>query len=97
VKIENNTLNISMPQNDRVQELTKAEGSSQGRTQLLKTAGDGVDLGSQSGLIAAAHTAGLADRASVVQSLRALVQSGQYQMDTAALSESIVTAAQHGD
>ena len=97
MKIENNLLNISMPQSDRVQEPSKAQSQSSGRTQSFSVAGDGVDLGNQAGLVATAQSAGQADRASIVQSLRALVQSGQYKVDTAALSYSILTAAQYGD
>lgn len=97
MKIENNLLNISMPKSDRVQEPSKAQSQSLGRTQSFSVAGDGVDLGSQAGLVATAQSAGQADRASIVQSLRALVQSGQYKVDTAALSYSILTAAQYGD
>lgn len=97
MKLENNLLNISMPQSDRVQEPSKAQSQASGRAQSFAAAGDGVDLGSQAGLVAAAQASGLSDRASVTQSLRALVQSGQYKVDTAALAYSIVTAAQYGD
>ena len=97
MKLENNLLNISMPQSDRVQEPSKAQSQASGRTQSAQTAGDGVDLGSQAGLVQTAQAAGLSDRASITQSLRALVQSGQYQVDTAALAYSMVSAAQYGD
>jgi len=97
MKLENNLLNISMPQSDRVQEPSKAQSQASGRAQSIRTAGDGVDLGSQAGLVQTAQAAGLADRASVTQSLRALVQSGQYKVDSAALAYSMVTAAQYGD
>jgi anti-sigma28 factor (negative regulator of flagellin synthesis) len=96
MKVETNLLNISMPQNDRVQQPSQADVRSSSRTQSVTTAGDGVDLGSQAGLIASAQSAGLAERSNVVQSLRALVQSGQYQVDSGALSASIVTAASNG-
>jgi anti-sigma28 factor (negative regulator of flagellin synthesis) len=97
MKLENNLLNISMPQSDRVQESSKAQSQASGRAQSTQTAGDGVDLGSQAGLVATAQGAGLSDRASITQSLRALVQSGQYKVDTAALAYSMVSAAQYGD
>jgi anti-sigma28 factor (negative regulator of flagellin synthesis) len=97
MKIESNLLNISMSQSDRVQELSKADSSSSSRKTSLTAAGDGVELGGQGGLVAAAQNAGLAERANAVQYLRGLVQSGQYQVDSAALSESIVTASQQGD
>jgi anti-sigma28 factor (negative regulator of flagellin synthesis) len=97
MKLENNLLNISMPQSDRVQEPSKAQSQASGRAPSASTADDGVDLGSQAGLVATAQSAGLSDRASITQNLRALVQSGQYKVDTAALSQSIVSAAQYGD
>jgi anti-sigma28 factor (negative regulator of flagellin synthesis) len=96
MKIESDVLNISMPQSNRVQEPSKAGGKASARTQSAQAANDGVDLGSQAGLAAAAQSAGQSDRASMVQSLRALVQSGQYKVDSAALSDSILTAAQFG-
>jgi anti-sigma28 factor (negative regulator of flagellin synthesis) len=96
MKVESYLLNISMPQNDRVQGPLKAEGGSSTRTQSAQTSGDGVDLGSQAGLVAAAQTAGQTDQSSLVQSLRALVQSGQYQVDTASLSQAIVASAGDG-
>ena len=97
MKIESNLLNISMSQSDRVQEPPKPDSSSSSRKLSLTAAGDGVELGRQEGLVAAAQSAGLSERAGVVQYLRGLVQSGQYQVDSAALSQSIVTAAQYGD
>jgi len=96
MKVESNLLNISMPQNDRIHEPLTADGRSSTSTQTVKAADDGVDLGSQSGLVTAAQTAGQLDQSSVVQSLRALVQSGQYTVDTAALSNAIVAAAGNG-
>ena len=96
MKIESNLLNISMSQSDRVQEPSKPDSSSSSRKLSLTAAGDGVELGRQGALVAAAQSAGQDERASVVQYLRGLIQSGQYQVDTAALSESIVTASQHG-
>jgi anti-sigma28 factor (negative regulator of flagellin synthesis) len=96
MKVETNFLNISMPQNERVQQQAQPDARSSSRMQSVTTAGDGVDLGSQAGLVATAKAAGAADQANVIQSLRALVQSGRYQVDSAALSESIVTAASNG-
>ena len=97
MKIESNLLNISMSQSERVQEPSKPDSSSSSRKASLAASGDGVDLGSQAGFVATAQSAGLAERAGVVQYLRGLVQSGQYRVDSAALSESIVTASQYGD
>jgi anti-sigma28 factor (negative regulator of flagellin synthesis) len=97
MKIESNLLNISMSQSDRVQEPSKPDSSSSSRKLSLTAAGDGVELGRQEALVATAQNAGQDERASVVQYLRGLVRSGQYQVDTAALSQSIVTASQYGD
>jgi anti-sigma28 factor (negative regulator of flagellin synthesis) len=96
MKIESNLLNISMSQSDRVQEPSKPDSSSSSRKASLTAAGDGVEIGRQEALVATAQSAGQDQRASVVQYLRGLIQSGQYQVDTTALSESIVTASQHG-
>jgi hypothetical protein len=97
MKIESNLLNISMSQSDRVQEPLKPDNNSSTRKASVTTAGDGVELGRQEGFVAAARSAGVAERSGMVQYLRGLVQSGQYQVDSAALSESIVTALQYGD
>ena len=97
MKIESNLLNISMSQSDRVQEPSKPDSSSSSRRLSLTAAGDGVELGRQEGLVAAAQSAGLSERAGMVQYLRGLVQSGRYQVDTAALSNSIITASHYGD
>jgi anti-sigma28 factor (negative regulator of flagellin synthesis) len=97
MKIESNLLNISMSQSDRVQEPSEPDSSSSSRRLSLTAAGDGVELGRQEGLVAAAQSAGLSERAGMVQYLRGLVQSGRYQVDTAALSNSIITASQYGD
>ena len=97
MKVEGNLLNISMSPHGRVQEPLKAAGrSSAPLPESSKIVGDGVDLGSQTGLIAAAKSIGQADASSTVERLRALVQSGQYHVDTEALSKSIVAAAGDG-
>ncbi len=69
MKIETNLLNISMSQSDRVQEPSKPDSSSASRIASLTAAGDGVELGRQEGLVAAAQSAGQDQRASVVQYL----------------------------
>ncbi len=96
MKVETNLLNISMPQNDRVQQPAQTDVRSSSRTETVASGSDGVDLGNQAGLVATAKAAGLAGQSNIVQNLRALLQSGQYQVDSAALSESIVTAASNG-
>jgi len=97
MKIENNLLNISMSQSDRVQEPLKPDNSSSSRKLSAAAGADGVELGRQEGLVATALSAGLDERTNAVQYFRGLIQSGQYQVDSAALSQSIVTAAQYGD
>ena len=97
MKIESYLLNISMSKNDRVQEPSKPDTSSSSRKPSLTAPGDGIELRRQDGFVAAARNAGLAERTSMVQYLRGLVQSGRYQVDSAALSESIVTASKYGD
>jgi anti-sigma28 factor (negative regulator of flagellin synthesis) len=68
-----------------------------GRTEQNGAFGsDQIDLGSQSDLVSQAQTAFSGDRAARLEQLRALVQSGQYQVDTQALSQSIVSAAVNG-
>jgi anti-sigma28 factor (negative regulator of flagellin synthesis) len=96
MKIESDLLKISMPQSNRVQDPSKPDGQSSSRAASLTSTNDAVDLGSQAGLAAAAQNAGQEDRANVVQTLRALIQSGQYQVDSSALSAAIVTSAQTG-
>jgi flagellar biosynthesis anti-sigma factor FlgM len=57
---------------------------------------DKIDLNSQASLLSQAQSAGASDRSANVERLRALVQSGQYQVDPAALSSSIVNATIDG-
>lgn len=96
MKVEGNFLNISRPQNGRIQDLPKADARSSARAGALQASNDGVDLGSQAGLVAATHSLGQSEASSNVQRLRALVQSGNYQVDTVALSKSIVAFAGDG-
>jgi anti-sigma28 factor (negative regulator of flagellin synthesis) len=75
-----------------------ATANRNGRTeQNAGIASDQIDLGSQSELVSQAQTASSGDRAAArLEQLRALVQSGQYQVDSRALSQSIVSAAVNG-
>ena len=93
---ESDTLNILKPQSGNLYDpmVTNRGTGSIGRG--AESPSDGIDLGSQSGLLTYAQQAGSADRQSRVQELRALVQSGQYQVDTAALSQSLVSATTNG-
>jgi flagellar biosynthesis anti-sigma factor FlgM len=71
---------------------TRPDGnsSSSGRTE---DTGDKIDLNSQASLLSQAQSAGASERSANIDRLRALVQSGQYQVDTGALSHSIVNSA----
>jgi anti-sigma28 factor (negative regulator of flagellin synthesis) len=94
VKInESDVLNIQKPQSDKVFEAVKTTRDSGLKRSSTTAPADGIDLGSQSGLLALAQQAGSSESDSRVQELRALVQSGQYQVDTHALSSAIVSAA----
>lgn len=97
INSESDSVNISKPQSDR---LSESQNASSRATRTLQAAGDssdGVDFGNQNGLLSQTLNAGAADRASRVEQLRALVQSGQYQVDSGALSKSIVDATLNGD
>jgi flagellar biosynthesis anti-sigma factor FlgM len=98
VKInERDTVNISKPQSERLSESPKATSRTTRATQPAGTPSDRVDFGSQDGLVSQTLSAGTAERAARVDELKALVQSGQYQVDTSALSKSIVDATLKGD
>ncbi len=94
---ESSILTTSKPQSTQLYETPKLDGGSSssaaGRT---ADTGDDIDLGSQASLLSQAQTAGAAASSADVQRLRALVQSGQYQVDPGALSQSIVSAAVSG-
>jgi flagellar biosynthesis anti-sigma factor FlgM len=94
---ENSTLPTSNPQSGQIYETPRSEGSSS--SSALGPAadtGDNIDLKSQASLLSQAQAAGASDRAADVQRLQALVQSGQYQVDPAALSNSIINASLDG-
>jgi len=57
---------------------------------------DQVDLGGQTGLLSQAQSAPSSDRAARLDEIRQLVQSGQYQVDSSAVSQSIIAAALNG-
>jgi flagellar biosynthesis anti-sigma factor FlgM len=91
-----NAVNISTRQSDRLSETQKNDAGSSRGLQLIKPSGDKIDVGSQANLLSQALSAGSADRANMVDRLRALVQSGQYQVDTRAVSESMISSAVKG-
>lgn len=93
---EDSVNTISTPQTQSVFDLSKP-ATAGGRTeQTTNVSGDRIDLGSQNGLVSQAQTAGASERAARVEQLRALVQSGQYQVDANVLSQSLVSAALAG-
>jgi anti-sigma28 factor (negative regulator of flagellin synthesis) len=97
VKInEREALDISKPQTSSIFDVPKPSVGSAFTPSRTDGPADGIDLGSQSDLVARAQTAGAGDSTSRVEQLRALVQSGQYQVDTVALSKAIVGAALNG-
>ena len=93
---ERDTLNISKPYSDRLYEALKSEGSSSSASRRLESPADAIDVRSQNKLLSQTLTAGSSERASRLEQLRALVQSGQYQVDIAALSQAMVNAALNG-
>jgi flagellar biosynthesis anti-sigma factor FlgM len=99
VKInESDVLNIAKPQSERLSESLKlTSGPGRAPSTASSSSSDQIDLGSQAGLLSQAQNAGSSDRQARVEQLRALVQSGQYQVDPAALSKSIVNAALNGN
>jgi anti-sigma28 factor (negative regulator of flagellin synthesis) len=98
VKIdESNVLNIPKPQSGKVYEPVSTSQGTNSPSRGVASPGDNIDLGSQSGLMAYAQQAGSSERQDRIQELRTLVLSGQYQVDSSALSSSIVSAAANGD
>jgi anti-sigma28 factor (negative regulator of flagellin synthesis) len=93
---ENSLLNTSKPQSSQIYETSRADSGSSASLGLSADTGDNIDLRSQASLLAQAQTAGSSERTANVQRLQALVQSGQYQVDPVALSQSIVNAAING-
>ena|ERR1041385_4731021 len=93
---ERDALSISKPQSDRLFEAQKLDGRSSSAAPSPRRSSDAIELGSQSRLAAQALAAGSEERASRIEQLRALVQSGRYQVDHEALSRAIVGAAISG-
>jgi anti-sigma28 factor (negative regulator of flagellin synthesis) len=98
VKIDQrDALNILKPQSGTVSEPLKTSGKSRSAASYGTSSSDQIDLGGQNWLLSGVQSAGASQRESRVAELRALVQSGQYQVDPAALSQSIVSSALSGD
>ena len=93
---ERDIVNIPKPQSERVYQAPQPSGGSTASAKPSPAADDQIELGSQAGLVSQVQTAGSDGRSSRVEELRGLVQSGQYQIDTAALSSSIVSGTLSG-
>jgi flagellar biosynthesis anti-sigma factor FlgM len=93
---ERDPVNIPKPQSERLYETAKPATSSAAPPKPSPSVGDQIELGSQAGLVSQVQTAGSDGRASRVEELRSLVQSGQYQVDTSALSRSLVDSTLNG-
>jgi flagellar biosynthesis anti-sigma factor FlgM len=98
MKIDNHAYTIgSNSQAGSVQETGRNGRSAANRWVTSDASSDRAELPGFSGLVANASQAGSSDRAARVEQLRQLVASGQYQVDTKALSRSIVDAALRGE
>ena len=93
---QRDAVNIVKPQSGTVYE-PLSSGKSTSTAKSGVTPNDRIELGDQTGLLANVQTAGVSQRESRVSELRTLVQSGQYQVDTSALAQSIVSAASSGE
>jgi anti-sigma28 factor (negative regulator of flagellin synthesis) len=95
---EQNTVNtISNSQPAGFYDTPKAgTGGASGSQNVDASGSDRIDLGAQNDLVSQAQTAGTDARAARIEQLRLLVQSGQYQVDPVALSQSIVQSALNG-
>jgi flagellar biosynthesis anti-sigma factor FlgM len=97
VKInERDALNIPKPQSERIDTATRPNQDGAWAVRRSDIRSDQIDLGRQNVLLSQAQASGSEERASRVEQLRALVQSGRYQVDNVALSQSIVNATING-
>ena len=87
---------ISKPQTQSIFDSQKPASTSGRSAPSGVPSGDQIDLGGSNGLLLQAQNSAADDRAARIEQLRALVQSGKYQVDTAALSQSIVSATLDG-
>jgi flagellar biosynthesis anti-sigma factor FlgM len=87
---------ISKPQTQPVFESPKPASASGRPAQTSGVSADQVDLTSQNGLLSQVQSSGADSRAARLEQLRALIQSGQYEVDTHALSGAIVTSTLNG-
>jgi anti-sigma28 factor (negative regulator of flagellin synthesis) len=90
------SVNIHLSQSGKPEEPTKAGTSSAGARKNGLSKEDRIDMDAQSQLQALALAVSDPERADRVAQLRALYESGQYQVDATALSGAIVTAMLQG-
>lgn len=90
-----NTISQSL-QNQGVFDTSKTAGHTE-RSNVSEVPTDQIDVGQQTGLLFQAQNAGSAYSDARIAQFQQLVQSGQYVVDTGALSSSFVTAALNGD
>jgi flagellar biosynthesis anti-sigma factor FlgM len=93
---ENSILPTSNPQSGQIYETPRADGGSSSTVGPASDSGDNIDLRSQASLLSQSMAAGVSERSANVQRLQALIQSGQYQVDPVALSNSIINASLDG-
>jgi flagellar biosynthesis anti-sigma factor FlgM len=96
MKISDQAMNIPKPQSGPLYDVPEQGLGSTYASKAAAETSDQIDLASQSGLVSQIQNAGTDERASRIEQLRAAVQSGQYQVDTGALSQSIVRAMANG-
>lgn len=90
-----NTISQSL-QSQGVFDTSKATGDTE-RSKVSEVPTDQIDVGGQTGLLFQAQNAGSAYSDARIAQYQQLVQSGQYVVDTGALSSSLVTGALNGD
>jgi flagellar biosynthesis anti-sigma factor FlgM len=93
---ESDAMTTSKLQAGQVYATPSSRGASTAAGGGVPDTGDNVELRSQASLLSLAQAAGSSENSANVERLRALVQSGQYQVDPAALSHSITDAALRG-
>jgi len=90
------SLTIGNPQSGPVQEPVRTSRNTGGTSSATTSSSDRIDLQSQNGLLNLAQAVNSPQFDERVQQLRALVQSGQYQVDPQSLAESLVSSALNG-
>lgn len=90
------SLTIGTPQSGPVQEPVRTVRNAGATGNSATSSSDRIDLQSQNGLLSLAQIVNSPQLEERIHQLRALVQSGQYQTDPQALSDSIVSAALNG-